>query len=279
MQRGRLERWRVEDAHVAADGAATALSGYAYLPVSNLAPSTWLVSVHGISRRAQQHGELLAPLAERLGMGLAAPRFTASGYADYQRLGRQRADQEGVRADIALIRWLDALAAHTGVPAERVLLMGFSGGAQFAHRFALAHPHRLLGCISVAAGWYTWPDVSQAFPYGAKPSRRLPGLALDMAGWLQLPIAALVGEHDTEAESALRQTLRVNAQGEHRRARGEHWVAAINAVASANNLVARTQFDVLAGAAHSFRACVETGDLRNKVAAIVQEWRVADCAT
>jgi predicted esterase len=42
---------------------------------------------------------------------------------------------------------------------ERVFLVGFSGGAQFAHRFAFRHPERVLGVSAMSAGQYDPPPV------------------------------------------------------------------------------------------------------------------------
>jgi pimeloyl-ACP methyl ester carboxylesterase len=277
MQRGHIERWRVDEAVRATDGTTMPLAGYVYLPQSAPEPRGWLVSVHGISRRAQQHAQLLAPLAEALGFALATPRFTASAYGDYQRLGRQtRPDEpkrrDALRADLALIGWLEAWAAHVSLPVQPWVLMGFSGGAQFAHRFALAHPERVAGTIAVAAGWYTWPDAAVAFPHGCRASRRMPGQAFHFERWLALPSAALVGEHDVEEEPAMRQTARLRMQGLHRRERAERWAQAMNEAARIQGLPTRCHFEMLPGAAHSFRACVEQGGLRERVAAIVQHW-------
>lgn len=43
---------------------------------------------------------------------------------------------------------------------DRLLLYGFSGGAQFCHRFAMRHPHRVGACVALASGCWTDPDGS-----------------------------------------------------------------------------------------------------------------------
>ena len=57
-------------------------------------------------------------------------------------------------ADQQLIRALDEAEAR-GECAGKIIILGHSGGAQFAHRFALAHPQRVGAAICLAAGCWT----------------------------------------------------------------------------------------------------------------------------
>ena len=52
----------------------------------------------------------------------------------------------------------------------RVDLVGFSGGAQFAHRFAMLYPGCVRRVVVAAAGWYTYIDPSRPFPLAAAPA-------------------------------------------------------------------------------------------------------------
>ncbi len=230
----------------------------------------WMVSVHGISRRGRQQAELMAPVAQQLGLALAAPRFPRERFADYQRLGRSG---RGERADLALCAWLDWLAEHGGPAAGRIGLLGYSGGAQFVHRFALAHPQRVRGYVAAAAGWYTWPDAGQRYPYGTRHSAALGATPLDLIEWLGVPAVVAVGEHDNGAHSALRVTERVTAaQGASRLARAQAWVEAMNRTALDHGQPAHFSLDLMAGAGHSFRACVERGGLRDVVLRAFERW-------
>ena len=66
--------------------------------------------------------------------------------------------QHGV--DAAVLAALDAWSAEERRPGltERLLIYGFGDGAQFAHRFTLKHPRRVMGCVALAAG--SWTDPS-----------------------------------------------------------------------------------------------------------------------
>lgn len=164
-----------------------------------------LVAVHGVTRQRAQMFELCSSLAEQSGLLLVAPHFSTETYPDYQRLGREG---RGARADLALIGLLDQLACNTGgLP---VMLMGFSGGAQFAHRFALAHPQRLAGVALLSSGWYTMPDPAIAYPYGLHLGPALTGIRFNLRSFLRLPLLTAVGAKDTQRDASVRSGTRID---------------------------------------------------------------------
>ena len=55
--------------------------------------------------------------------------------------------------DLAVLAEVDRL-----FPGARLCVQGYSGGAQFAHRFAQKHPERVACCVALAAGSWTAPD-------------------------------------------------------------------------------------------------------------------------
>ena len=243
--------------------SGAALSGLVRLP--NEAATGWLVSVHGISRRARQHAELMAPVAEELGLALAAPRFSEARFPRYQRLA---AEGPGGAPDLTLLRWLDQLAADTGISADRIVLVGFSGGAQFAHRFALRHPTRVRGYVSVAAGWYTWPTGTRRFPHGAAGNP-----PADLRSWLSIPCRVLVGERDDVVDAATRQAPRLTLrQGATRLQRACAWTMAMNDAAAQFGLPPPCTLAVLPACGHSFRQCMTRGGLPAQVAQAVRGW-------
>ncbi len=125
-----------------------------------------LVAIHGIRRGAEDQAALLAARAAAQGRSVIAPLFDEASWPRYQQVVRKG------RADRALIALMQALRREGLWRTERFALTGFSGGAQFAHRFAMLHP-RMVAELSVAsAGWYTFPDDA-VFPYGMgnRPNR------------------------------------------------------------------------------------------------------------
>ena len=56
----------------------------------------------------------------------------------------------------------DLLRALGGLADTPLHLIGFSGGGQFAHRFAQRHPGRVAACCALSAGAWTHPDGTLA---------------------------------------------------------------------------------------------------------------------
>jgi pimeloyl-ACP methyl ester carboxylesterase len=220
---------------------------------SRRVPVGLLVSVHGISRNAQAHARALAPLADQLGLVLVAPHFSRRRFPDYQRMGRAGRLGPGGRADHMLLRIVRAVRSRHGLPALPLLLMGHSGGAQFALRFALVHAEHVAAYALSAPGSYCWPDTGRRFPHGAAASRRFPDLQPDLAALMQRPGLVLVGAQDVERDDALRQGDRIDAlQGRTRLERARRWVAAMQQGAAARGLAAPLTLHAVAGTGHDF---------------------------
>ena len=233
-----------------------------YVPTSGGQDAPVLVSVHGLARNAQEQSHVFASYCEAAGAVLLAPLFTRDLHSDYQRLGRLG---RGIRADLALDRCIAETASLTGADATRIYLFGFSGGAQFAHRYTLAHPHRVASAVVAASGWYTFPDTRVAYPYGIRQSRKLPGVYFNPEEFLRVPIAVLVGENDL-TDANLRKTARVNEQqGVNRVERARKWVATMQAAADAYRMPSRVTYAEVPGIDHSFGQFCERGRLAERV--------------
>lgn len=234
---------------------------FVYAPVSAGAGAPLFVGVHGISRNAHELARRFSDHCEKFKVVLVAPYFTQGHSRDYQRLGRSG---RGPRADAALHSILEEVAWLTGAATARFHLFGFSGGAQFAHRYAMAYPHRVAGAVVAAAGWYTFPDARKRFPYGIRASRDLPGVRFDPEEFLRVPITAIVGERDTSTED-LRRTKRVRGQGQDRVERAKSWVEAMRTAARAYHLDPAVSLDVIPGGDHSFSNLMDGGRLGDRV--------------
>ncbi|HZM17575.1 MAG TPA: PHB depolymerase family esterase [Candidatus Krumholzibacteria bacterium] len=235
---------------------------FLYIPSSGGQGAPLFVTVHGISRNAEEHATLFSAYAERYGVVLVAPCFTEKQHDDYQRLGRTG---RGQRADFVLDSILAEVTELTGAAAAKIYLFGFSGGAQFAHRYTMAHPERIARAAIGAAGWYTFPDDQRPYPYGIGPSPELPSLHFDPAEFLRVPIAVFVGAEDSTNESFRRSDELDRQQGVTRFERARHWVAAMRAAAAAHHLEPLVTYEEVAGIHHSFRQFMEEGQLGDRV--------------
>ncbi|MEO3430589.1 alpha/beta fold hydrolase [Pelagibius sp. CAU 1746] len=221
-----------------------------------------LVAVHGISRNAEAHVKAFAEVAVAQRRLLIAPHFDERRFDGFQRVAR------GTEAAVDSL-WRD-VERVTGRALDRVDMLGFSGGAQFAHRYAMLHPQRVASLILVAAGWYTFPSETDRFPYGVMPSGgRGRRAAANLAQFLAIPTLVLVGSRDCQRDAALRQTPDVDIkQGLNRVERGGRWSCAVLQTALRLGVAPRVQFAMLPGCGHAFDDCVAVGGL----AGFVNHW-------
>ena len=226
-------------------------------PDHSLAP---LVAVHGIRRGAKVFARGLAAEAERTGRVVIAPLFSEADWPAYQRVVRKG------RADLALLALIGELRGAGIIRAKRVRLTGFSGGAQFVHRFAMLYPEQIEKLITSSAGWYTFPD-QERFPYGLKDRegrRNQWGsyMAARLKDFLALPIEVCVGSADNRPDGNTRSNDIVDPQqGEDRTMRAVRWSIALEKAALARGIAPRIGLHILDGCAHSLKRCLRDGGL------------------
>lgn len=148
-------------------------------PLDASKPVRVLVALHGMGSNGPAFAApLIAPATAR-GWVVVAPTFA---YGDWKDVNQVRRDDTAVIP--ALKSVLDALPARLGASVdERVLVYGFSRGAQIAHRFAFFYPDRVSAVAALSAGTYTVPVASLqdgatddlSFPYGVADLERYTG--------------------------------------------------------------------------------------------------------
>ena len=212
-----------------------------------------LVIVHGIARNAVEYVFRLRHAAEAAGAIVVSPHFSRVDYGRYQQIE----SPDGVRADKALDAILAEVSRTTGGRTDRFHLAGVSGGAQFAHRYALLHPDRVSSLSLLAAGWYTFPAPSHAWPLGtgAAPAE------IDPARLAATPINVLVGDRDRMRDASLRADPEIDVlQGRHRLARARRWSRAMRAAGCT-----RLSLVTLPGVSHALQPAFEGQDLARRL--------------
>lgn len=244
--------------HFAAGDAASRVPPCLYfLPEAGHRDAPLMVSVHGYTRQPVEHAVAFAPLAAARGFGLIVPLFDERHHRRYQQLAHPL---RGTRSDLGLLGGIDQIAAAHGIDASRLYLFGYSGGAQFVHRFAMLHPERTAALAVGAAGWYTMPDTGAAYPRGLDGLEARFGSAADVEAFLRLPIHVWVGERDDRSDSYLRQDSGLDtAQGLGRLQRARRWTDALRAAATARGIAADVGLTVLQGQGHDFARCADAG--------------------
>lgn len=231
-----------------------------YVPKQGGAGRKIFVTVHGISRNVSEHAKRFSVYAEKYGVVMIAPYFPVDRFPDYQRLGRK-----GQRADIALNAIAAEVARLTGASADKLYLFGYSGGAQFVHRYLFAYPERVAKAVLGAPGWYTLPDPALEFPLGIQPSARMPQVHFDPTRFLSIPVCVLVGERDRRRDAELNKTTKIDRlQGKTRIERGRRWLEAMMQEARGKGLSTPYAFHLLPDSPHSFSISMKRGGMGDK---------------
>jgi len=218
------------------------------------------VTVHGISRNVTEHAKKFSAFAEKFGVVMIAPYFPADRFPDYQRLGLK-----GKRADKVLNEIVSEVAQLTGASARKLYLFGYSGGAQFVHRYMLAYPERVAKIALGAPGWYTFPNLTLKFPRGIQASRSLPQIRFDPAQFLNIPVCVLVGEKDNQRDTELNKSPQIDKlQGRTRIERGRRWLEEMIHQARVLGLSTTYTFHLLPNSPHSFSISMRRGGMGEK---------------
>ena len=225
---------------------------FIYLPKSGIRDNRVLVTIHGISRNAEEHITGFSAQAELFGAAVIAPLFPKNEFPRYQRLGASV--HEG-RADFAFDRLLQQITSNLGIDPVPLKIFGFSGGGQFVHRYAMFYPKRVAGIAIGAPGWYTFPDPDRPYPFGLRSSAEWPKLRFTPRRFLAIPALVLVGEDDDIRDRDLNKKRRIDAtQGLNRIERGEKWVQSMNALARAYQVPTVSRFELVPNATHAYES-------------------------
>jgi pimeloyl-ACP methyl ester carboxylesterase len=220
-----------------------------------------LVLVHGVSTEPAALISMVAAAASERDVPLMAPDFHAKGFDDYQRLGTA---SEPLVAGRALADALAEAQRRFGMPPGQVDLMGFSGGGQFVHRFALFFPQLVRRAVIAAPGWFTYLDESRPYPYGIGPSPAVHAMSPRVTEFLRLPKLVAVGALDTVRDRQLRRG-EADRQGPNRLERARRWVDHVNAEAAARGLGPSAKLEILPHTGHSVAQALRRGRLADKM--------------
>lgn len=221
-----------------------------------------LVALHGISRNAAEIASRFAAHPAFEGVSIVAPLFTRERFGKYQQLLTRKADE--TPSDVGLVGLLASLKPELGGGVERILLFGFSGGAQMAHRFAMFHPDKVARLCVVSAGWYCMPVPDLPYPYGIGNDSGQPQV---QARFVDIPTAVMVGNRDTRVDASVRQdALILQHQGRNRLRRARAWVRSVEKFGKMHGRPARIRLLTLPAMSHDFSDCARNGNLIDLVA-------------
>jgi pimeloyl-ACP methyl ester carboxylesterase len=162
-----------------------------------------LVYVHGHGRRFQYLLNALRPIARECALMVLCPLFPANVRRDGNLEGYKYLEEEGVRYDEVLLDMIGEVRGAFPFAEERTLLGGFSGGAQFAHRFAFLHA-RAVSAVSIASpGTVTLPDPDLAWWPGLSDVDERFRVVPDLEALRQVKMQLVVGANENEEEAGV----------------------------------------------------------------------------
>ncbi len=163
-----------------------------------------LVVLHGMGGRGEPFSQNLIQDAEKNNWLLIAPNLPYRNWLDPQLLM-----EDDILLSKRLLDTLDVLTQRLEVKTRRrVMLYGYSRGAQLAHRFAYFYPERVASVVTISAGTYTLPaekrtnekGVTQLipFPYGVGDLNECVGKPLNWQELKKISFWIAVGERDNQ---------------------------------------------------------------------------------
>ncbi len=135
-----------------------------------------LVIAHGMYKKTENPNAVAKRFigrwlsyAEQYGLLVIAPVFDdqkfgaiKQGYGGYRNLFGRYQD-----ADVFVNSLIDLYSKDTASKSRQFYLYGHSAGGQFANRYVVTHPNRIIKVVISAAGRYSFPTKSINWPYGA----------------------------------------------------------------------------------------------------------------
>jgi len=221
-----------------------------YVPPNVGPKTTVLVAVHGTGRRVWENRDVFSEFGRYNDCLVIAPLFPVGPNGDGNSDGYKQMHEEGIRYDDVLLGMLDEIGTRYGVPVDKILLYGFSGGGHFTHRFLYLHPDRLRAASIGAPGSVTLPDDRNDYWVGCRNLEEVFGIALDPDAIAKVPVHLVVGGADretweiTHAPGGKNWMENANMAGETRVDRIQTLEAALR------GLGVKTRLDIMPGVSH-----------------------------
>jgi len=145
---------------------------YLYLPKDYMPTKKWplFIGVHGYMADGNQAMDLWRDFADPEAFILVCPSFK-DGYQWLE-----------YATDNRMIDIIKEIKNEFLIDEKKIFMAGFSGGAQFAHRFSLRHPEYVNSVVILAAGSYDYPASSA----GAKHIKFLVGVGANDSERLEI---------------------------------------------------------------------------------------------
>lgn len=182
--------------------------------------------------------------ADRNDCILVAPAFDRSRYGGYRYL-----EGDGVDADEFVLEIAREYAQIFDMPDSQFYLYGHSAGGQFAHRFLVTHPDRLLGAAISAPGNYANAAGNICWPYGIRSAPNPVGFVKSA----RVPATVVVGTLDLKPGGM----GGVKQFGHNRLQRARNWVRSMRDLTNRVGVETHLKLAVVPGVGHSSRGLLD----------------------
>lgn len=156
------------------------------------------VLIHGSSRVAERLKNEFVDFADRTKSAILAPMFPCGIIDPMDNHNYKFIKYKDVRYDEILLSMVSEIHRDLNINVDKFILHGFSGGAQFAHRFFYLHPDRLSAVSIGAPGRVTYLDEKQQWYNGVSNFEEIFGKKLDYEAMKHVKILLIVGAADQE---------------------------------------------------------------------------------
>lgn len=157
-----------------------------------------VVLIHGTNRSVQRYRDEFINFAEKEEVIVLVPVFPA-GITEPDDLSSYKfIKSHGIRYDHVLLEMIEELNKKYRINKDTFLLYGFSGGAQFVHRFYYLYPGRLKAISIGAPGRITYLDAKKEWYLGVRNFKQEFNQDIDFESLKKVPVQMVVGENDTD---------------------------------------------------------------------------------
>lgn len=159
-----------------------------------------LVNIHGTRRNLSAIYGDLKTFADSTPCAVLQPLFPAGLEGPNDLDSYKKLRSKTLCSDLALLSILDEVAMRwPHIDADKIFLMGFSGGGQFAQRFLYIYPDRLSAVSIGAPGKVTPLDDQQKWPNGTMNVQHVFDRPINLSLIKAVDIHMVVGSKDSGA--------------------------------------------------------------------------------
>lgn len=170
-----------------------------------------LIFLHGVRRRRERMIRIVEDFCLEASGQSVFPLFPTDSAPDCDPHAYKRLHSKGVRYDLGLLHIISEVCMGTGLGPQRAVLIGFSGGAQFALRFSLLWPEYVQRAIIIAPGAITHLDNDIPWPQGTGNMERRFNRDADRDLIRNISFEFFFGKHDPYFYKNKKRNVRTGA--------------------------------------------------------------------